>query len=351
MRKSRLRRYVIKRLTSCPRGYVQLFLLCLMVELFLVMLLLQGYYIDIGVWIHSGRDDIWIKPIERMYQKVPLEGNIKAMAPLAPTPPDVALSFTNVTPGKIPSAESITIAIGCAVTSLGTGSLMETEANFRVNLPFFSIMLPSFCATTTALFQYHFYVAYDRNDTAFSSTSGQYLFRAVFSDIIVRRCPIHSRVELHLVRCHHVRRPAWAQNDAMMEAYLDNRDYFYRINDDTVMRTGGWAEKFIYYLQTQDPPNVGVVGPNHKGGNDWILTYDFVHRTHVDIFGFYYPRMFTDWYGDGWITNVYLPGRAGKVYDVVLYHETTLGQRYLEDRQKLPWKEIMIRRGQGVLDR
>ena len=39
-------------------------------------------------------------------------------------------------------------------------------------------------------------------------------------------------------------------------------------------------------------------------GNIAILTHDFVHRTHVDIFGFYYPRVFTDWFADDWITGI-----------------------------------------------
>ena len=57
-----------------------------------------------------------------------------------------------------------------------------------------------------------------------------------------------------------------------------------------------------------DPPNVGVTGPQHRGGNTGILTYDFVHTSHVDVFGFYYPRIFGAWYNDGWITCVYKPG-------------------------------------------
>lgn len=77
-----------------------------------------------------------------------------------------------------------------------------------------------------------------------------------------------------------------------------------------------------------DPPNVGVVGPSHSGGNMAILTYDFVHKTHVDIFGFYYPRLFTDWWGDDWVTKVYLPGRMTKVKDIFLQHTLALGQRY-----------------------
>ncbi len=63
-----------------------------------------------------------------------------------------------------------------------------------------------------------------------------------------------------------------------------------RINDDTEMETSGWTEAFIRTLASYDPPNVGVVGPNHSGGNTGLLTYDFTHKTHMEIFGFYYPR-------------------------------------------------------------
>jgi hypothetical protein len=34
----------------------------------------------------------------------------------------------------------------------------------------------------------------------------------------------------------------------MMAAYLDNMDYYYRVNDDTVMETRAWTDKFIYEL-------------------------------------------------------------------------------------------------------
>lgn len=57
-------------------------------------------------------------------------------------------------------------------------------------------------------------------------------------------------------------------------------------------------------VQGFNPPNVGVVGPLHKGGNEEILTYDFVHRSHIDVFGYYYPRVFTDWWADNWMSQV-----------------------------------------------
>ena len=68
------------------------------------------------------------------------------------------------------------------------------------------------------------------------------------------------------MHCNHNGKPAWAQNDAMMEAYIDGMDYSYRINDDTLLGTPGWTEKFVNVLESMDPPNVGVVGPTHSGG-------------------------------------------------------------------------------------
>ena len=91
---------------------------------------------------------------------------------------------------------------------------------------------------------------------------------------------------------------------------------------------------FIKRLGEYHPPNVGVVGPRHQGGNMAILTYDFVHRTHVEIFGFYYPRYFTDWWADDWVTKVYLPDHSTKMTNVRVTHTMKLGQRYGVDWSK-----------------
>ena len=102
--------------------------------------------------------------------------------------------------------------------------------------------------------------------------------------------------KVKLVKCNYGGMPARSQNDAMMEAYIDGMDYGYRINDDTLLKTPGWTETFITVLSSMDPPNVGVIGPTHLGGNMDILTYDFTSSVHIDIFGFHYPKIFTDWY-------------------------------------------------------
>ena len=115
-----------------------------------------------------------------------------------------------------------------------------------------------------------------------------------------------THITLKLLQVPYSGKPATAQNDAMMAAYHDNMTYFYRVNDDTTFVTGDWARIFIKQLNNLSPFGLGVVGPSHHGDRANILTYDFVHRTHIDVHGFYYPPELTDWYADGWITCKYL---------------------------------------------
>ena len=57
--------------------------------------------------------------------------------------------------------------------------------------------------------------------------------------------------------------------------------------------------------QAMGPP-FGAVGPLCRQGNTKILTHDFTHRTHMEIFeGQYYPPELTDWWMDDWIARTY----------------------------------------------
>ena len=218
------------------------------------------------------------------------------------------------------------IAIGGGITSKKIYNIRKD--NIRSKFAFFSVLLPSFCRTANSQYQYHFYLAYDQNDPVFSSKDLLAAFQETFFNIGRELCPKGMNLSIHFVQCSHQGRPAWAQNDAMMEAYIDGMEYFYRVNDDSVLASAGWTNAFINTLASYNPPNVGVVGPKHVGGNEVILTYDFVHRTHVDVFGFYYPRIFTDWFADDWVTGVYAPGRVKKLDAISLLHTMNLGQRY-----------------------
>jgi len=221
------------------------------------------------------------------------------------------------------------IALGSGITSRKLQNVSEN--NIGEKFQFFHTFLPSFCHTASQHFIYKFYLAYDYNDRVFANKRLRDAFRRQFHLATTSGSCRDRGITVNLssmVECNHTGNPTWAQNDAMLEAYLDDVDYLYRINDDTKMMTGGWTEKFISTLEGYDPPRVGVVGPNHEGGNIGILTYDFVHRTHVNVFGFYYPHLFTDWFGDSWITKVYMPKRSTKIAEVRLKHTLGLGQRY-----------------------
>jgi hypothetical protein len=83
-------------------------------------------------------------------------------------------------------------------------------------------------------------------------------------------------------------------NSMARVAYDMGADYFYRLNDDSEVR-GRWPHAYVTTLQGLGPP-YGVIGPSSYGSNDRILTHDFVHRTHMDIFEMnYYPPELPDW--------------------------------------------------------
>ena len=236
---------------------------------------------------------------------------------------------------------NITVAIGMAISSKYQSS--GSKARSFKQMPLFSHLLPSFCRTASVGFIYNFYLAYDFNDNFFNSAKRLKLLFDKLTSATKIHCNSLGKIDFSFVKCNYSGRPAWAQNDAMMAAYRDKKDFFYRINDDTFMTSSNWTHLYITELLKMDPPLVGVVGPKHSGGNTAILTYDFVHRTHIDIFGFYYPREFPGLYADDWITKVYLPNRSKKLKTVRLvhllqrtrYHVNILKKRYISSVIKM----------------
>ena len=228
------------------------------------------------------------------------------------------------------NAVKLGIALCLAITTRNTPKGKRRHLSKNVtNTPFFLYLMPSFCATASEAYKYSFYLAFDFDDPLLSRRDQLDLFVEHFNLINAKKCKHLSYVGLNFVNCSHSGRPAWAQNDAVMSAYMDNNDYLYRINDDASLTSKQWTERFIKKLSSYDPPNIGVVGPRHTGGNTHILTFDFVHRSHIDIFGYHYPREFPDWYADRWITDIYIPGRMTKLSTVHMKHTMMLsGTRY-----------------------
>lgn len=91
-------------------------------------------------------------------------------------------------------------------------------------------------------------------------------------------------------------------NEITLAAYHEGSDYFVRVNDDSEFVTENWADIIVDELKTMD--NFGAIGPKSLEGNREILVHDAVHKTHIELFGFYYPP-FRNWFIDDWITYVY----------------------------------------------
>ena len=77
---------------------------------------------------------------------------------------------------------------------------------------------------------------------------------------------------------------------AIQSHYLSKTDY----------PSFGWK---IAATSIAGQQHIGVTGPiNNKL---LLLTQTFVHRTHMEMFGFYFPEDIINWYIDDWINMVY----------------------------------------------
>ena len=126
-------------------------------------------------------------------------------------------------------ARKTRIAIGGGLTS-AIHKERVSIANMRTHMPVFRYLVPTFCKTATAGYDYHFYFAYDKNDTVFNDPNSLAHFEQLFRNELSSHCGhLKGKLDVHMIRCNHAKSPAWAQNDAMMQAYYDGMDFFYRL--------------------------------------------------------------------------------------------------------------------------
>ena len=224
-----------------------------------------------------------------------------------------------------------TVAMGCAIT---TKKISSAEEMINSSL-YFTQLLPSFCKTASPGYFYMFYMGFDFNDTILSFPVGRKAFRKYFHSITTNMIKGEFEVDVRFVPCNHSGKMAWAHNDALVTAYRAGLDYFYMVNDDTIMKSKNWTNIYVEQLAAFYPPNVGIVGPNHNGGNTDILTYFFSHRTHIDIFHFFFPRIFVDWFADDWLSHLYEPNNVKKMPNVLLHHTREQGTRYVKHKEPM----------------
>ncbi|KAH8062852.1 hypothetical protein JL720_13223 [Aureococcus anophagefferens] len=164
-----------------------------------------------------------------------------------------------------------------------------------LELAVFDHLLPSFVRTVDCGFRYAVVLGYDVGDKFWDLGDGATL---AWFDENVKSVLAAANVEAELrfaVVDNKIKKPGPVFTAITRHAYYEAKaDYIYRVNDDTELATR-WAKHFVAALATMD--NVGAVGPMCKQGNRKILTHDFTHRKHMDIFeGTYYPPELSDWH-------------------------------------------------------
>jgi len=172
----------------------------------------------------------------------------------------------------------------------------------------------------TAEFDKHFYevyMGYDVGDSFFDSA----ITIQKIKDYIFLKNIAHKTNLLYIpIAVNNIlKKPGPVMNNISITAWQSGCEYLYRINDDTELITP-WATHFINALSEFSPQNYGVVGPTCLEGNTLILTHDFVHKTHLKLFGFHYPHELTDWWLDDWITGVYGLKNTQKLTNVIVKH-------------------------------
>lgn len=192
--------------------------------------------------------------------------------------------------------------------------------------PFYKKFLPNFVNTIEdSLYEYKIYLGIDDDDTFYINHISKFLQEPRIRIIILNHCQ-HNPVR------------AW--NILFHQAITDNYEYFFQIGDDVSLFTKGWTTAFINTLKKQC--NIGTIAPcepmNYHGriqeNKPIVNENNFVHRTHFQIFGFFFFPEIINWHCDDWITFVY--GDYAKMLTEFLVDNSIKGNRY----QIIPCQKI-----------
>jgi len=233
------------------------------------------------------------------------------------------------------------VAVAVSATSRGIKFKNVQE------LALFSILLPSLVQTVECGFNYRVVLAFDYGDAFFDSEEGTSKVKEWFEEN-VRKKLAEKGVTGELLFApvqNDVKKPGPAFEAMTKKAYEAGSDYIYRVNDDTQF-IDPFASVMVGALQEMGEP-FGVVGPRCHGQSTRILTHDFTHRTHMEIFnGYYYPPQLSDWWMDDWISRVYGKSRTRMAMSAKVFHHTGKhGSRYSVDQSHKRFLEGLVKEG------
>jgi hypothetical protein len=232
-------------------------------------------------------------------------------------------------------------------------AIMAATTTRRVSNPstkklaLFLYLLPSLARTIDCGFRYEYVLGYDVGDPFYDSEKGMKEVMTWFDKSIEQPLKDNNiELKMKLVKVKNtLKKPGPVFIEMARAAYNHGANYFYRVNDDTELMTH-WPTIMVKTINHLSVP-YGVVGPWCNQGNEKILTHDFTHRLHMDIFEMnYYPPALTDWWMDDWISFVYGQTRTFKAKAAkVIHHTGAHGQRYEVDNSHAGLLDSLISQG------
>ena len=193
--------------------------------------------------------------------------------------------------------------------SVTSRNLRKPVTHFQ-ELPLFTYALPSLVASAEPRhFRYAVAVAADEGDPWYDNASVRVDMQAWWRAEWQRTWPTFGYCTPALTFFAYANtrsRNTWAVNYATQRGYEEGADYFYRINDDTVLYPNQWSSVFVAELAAMRPiPGLGVTGPADPFLKNELLTHSFISRRHVDWYGTHFPFVLGNWWSDNWIQLVY----------------------------------------------
>jgi hypothetical protein len=193
--------------------------------------------------------------------------------------------------------------------SVTSRNLRESIARFDL-LPLFQFALPSVIATVEPdRFRYAIAIAADMGDPWYDNIGNQHVMQEWWHTHWTTHWPTACQVPFTFHIYANTRsRNTWAVNYATQRGYEEGADFFYRINDDTVLYANNWSSVFVAELAAMRPiPYLGVTGPADPYQNNEVLTHSFISRRHYEFYGTHFPFLLGNWWTDPWIQQLYAP--------------------------------------------
>jgi len=166
----------------------------------------------------------------------------------------------------------------------------------------YEILFKSFFTTCDQEHTYTIYLGIDKNDRFYTTHKIQ--------EEIIRFVGVMKNTNIKFINFDrkYNGNVCYIWNELFRISYDEDNDYFVQVGSDINFIDKGWSNACIKKLEENN--NIGVVGLTDQGRKninsyDTLLTQTVVSRKHMDIFGFYYPPSFKNWFVDNWISEIY----------------------------------------------